>query len=83
MSIKLEKIAAERERARKKRDEWDEKMKEWDRKYREQENSEICEMVHAQNLSPEQLAMIIEIANAGAPNPNKLSVLEDMNEMED
>lgn len=56
MSIKLEKIAAEREKARRKRDEWDERMKEWDRKYREQENSEICDLVHAQNLSPEQLA---------------------------
>ena len=30
MSIKLEKIAAEREKARRKRDEWDERMKEWD-----------------------------------------------------
>ena len=36
MSAKLEKIAAERERARKKRDEWDAKVKELDRKYREE-----------------------------------------------
>ena len=47
MSLKLEKIAAEREKARRKRDEWEERRKEWDRKYHEQENSEICEMVHA------------------------------------
>lgn len=46
MSLKLEKIAAEREKARRKRDEWEERRKEWDRKYHEQENSEICEMVH-------------------------------------
>ena len=45
MSLKLEKIAAEREKARRKRDEWEERRKEWDRKYHEQENSEICEMV--------------------------------------
>ena len=83
MSMKLEKIAAERERARKKRDEWDEKMKEWDRKYREQENSEICDMVHAQNLSPEQLAMIIQIANSGAPSSEKLTQLDEINEMEE
>ena len=49
MSLKLEKIAAEREKARRKRDEWEERRKEWDRKYHEQENSEICEMVHAQS----------------------------------
>ncbi len=59
MSLKLEKIAAEREKARRKRDEWEERRKEWDRKYHEQENSEICEMVHAQSLTPEQLAVII------------------------
>ena len=51
MSLKLEKIAAEREKARRKRDEWEERRKEWDRKYHEQENSEICEMVHAQSLT--------------------------------
>ena len=50
MSLKLEKIAAEREKARRKRDEWEERRKEWDRKYHEQENSEICEMVHALSL---------------------------------
>ena len=54
MSLKLEKIAAEREKARRKRDEWEERRKEWDRKYHEQENSEICEMVHAQSLTPEK-----------------------------
>ena len=54
MSLKLEKIAAEREKARRKRDEWEERRKEWDRKYHEQENSEICEMVHAQSLTPER-----------------------------
>ena len=35
MSLKLEKIAAEREKARRKRDEWEERRKEWDRKYHE------------------------------------------------
>ena len=68
MSLKLEKIAAEREKARRKRDEWEERRKEWDRKYHEQENSEICEMVHAQSLTPEQLAVIIQMAQAAVPN---------------
>ena len=81
MSLKLEKIAAEREKARRKRDEWEERRKEWDRKYHEQENSEICEMVHAQSLTPEQLAVIIQMAQAAVPNPENLKL--DAKEMED
>ena len=81
MSLKLEKIAAEREKARGKRDEWEERRKEWDRKYHEQENSEICEMVHAQSLTPEQLAVIIQLAQAAVPNPENLKL--DEKETED
>ena len=77
MSLKLEKIAAEREKARRKRDEWEERRKEWDRKYHEQENSEICEMVHAQSLTPEQLAVIIQMAQAAVPNLDEKET-EDM-----
>lgn len=73
MSDKLNKIAAEREKARRKRDEWDARMKEWDRKYHEQENSEICEMVHSMQLTPEQLAELLNAARAGAPAPANLS----------
>ena len=80
MSAKLERIAAEREIARRTRDEWDAKMKEWDRKYQEEENSEIHEMVHAANLTPEQLAEIIRLAGAGNLNPENL---QHMNEMEE
>lgn len=79
MSAKLEKIAAERDKARRKRDEWDAKVKELDRKYREEENTEIHDMVHAANLSPEQLAEIIRLAKAGDVNPDNL---QRMNEME-
>ena len=81
MSLKLEKIAAEREKARRKRDEWEERRKEWDRKYHEQENSEICEMVHAQSLTPEQLAVIIQMAQAAVFNPENLKL--DEKETED
>ena len=79
--IRPEKIAAEREKARRKRDEWEERRKEWDRKYHEQENSEICEMVHAQSLTPEQLAVIIQLAQAAVPNPENLKL--DEKETED
>ena len=70
MSIKLEKIAAEIEKARRKRDEWDARLKDWEQKYREQENTEIHDMVHAMNLSPEKLAEILALAaNGGSPAP--------------
>ena len=73
MSLKLQKYAEEREKARKKRDLWDERMKEWDRKFNEQENSEICELVHAQNLTPEQLANLIRLSQNSVPNPTNLT----------
>jgi hypothetical protein len=71
MSVKLEKIAAEREKARRKRDEWDARMKEWDQKYREQENEEIHSMVHAANLTPEMLAQVLASLQHGAPDMTK------------
>ena len=52
MSAKLDKIGADREKARKKRDEWD-------AKYKEQENVEIQDIVHAASLTPDQLAELI------------------------
>ena len=80
MSAKLERIAAERDRARRKRDEWDSRVKELERKYREEENSEIDDMVRAANLNPEQLAEIIRLAGAGNLNPENL---QNMNGMEE
>ena len=77
MSIRLEKIAAEREKARRKRDEWDARMKEWDQKYKEQENTEIHEMVHAANLTPEQLAELIRKSATFMPQVMAAEVKED------
>lgn len=68
MSVRLEKIAAEREKARRKRNEWETRMKEWDRKDHEQENAEIHEMVHAARLTPEQLAEVLKNLQHGAPD---------------
>lgn len=80
MSLKLEKIAAEREKARRKRDEWDARMKEWDQKYRDQENEEIHSMVHAANLTPEMLAQVLESLQHGAPDMTKPLVTADEKE---
>ena len=72
MSAKLDKIGAERERARQKRDEWDARFQELDKKYVEQEKTEIHEMVHAADLTPDQLAEIIRLAQTQVPNPENL-----------
>ena len=72
MSVKLDRIGAEREKALRKRDEWDARYKELDKKYREQENTEIHELVHAANLNPEQLAQLLKMASQTMPKPDIL-----------
>ena len=62
---KLKKIGAELSKARAKRDEWDRKVKDLERRYREAENTCIHDMVHAADLTPEELAVIIRKARAG------------------
>lgn len=61
MSEKLDKIGADRDRAKEKRDQWDARYKELCQKYIQQENTEIHEMVRAQNLTPDQLADILKV----------------------
>lgn len=75
MAGKLDKIGADLEKARAKRDEWDAKVKDLEQKYREAENTMIHEMVHAANLTPEQLAKIIQMAATQVPG-----VFPDMSE---
>lgn len=79
MGVRLEKIGTELEKARKKREEWDEKVKDLERRYRDEENTEIHDMVHAANMTLEQLAELIRMAQTSMPqtagnNQNK----EDM-----
>ena len=63
---KLEKIGADLKRARIKQAEWNQRVKDLENRYREEENSVNHSMVHAANLTPEQLAQIIELAAKGA-----------------
>jgi len=58
MSERLDKIGADRDRAKEKRDLWDARYKELCQKYIQQENTDIHEMVRAQNLTPDQLAAV-------------------------
>ncbi len=82
MSAKLEKIGIERDRARRKRDEWDARFKELDQKYTEQENTEIHEIVRAESLTPEQLAVLLQMAKTMAPNPENLAAVMGNKEKE-
>lgn len=79
MGAKLEKIGAELEKARAKRAALDVKIKNLEQKYQEEENTEIHDMVHAANLTPDQLAELLRIAAKAAPNPQMLmeTVKED------
>ena len=70
MSEKLDKIGADRDRAKEKRDLWDARYKELCQKYNQQENTEIHEMVRAQNLTPDQLAAVLKALQGGMfPSP--------------
>ena len=79
---KLEKIGADLKRARIKQAEWNQRVKDLENRYREEENSVIHSMVHAANLTPEQLAQIIELAAKGAVGvyPEQADVPEINNE---
>lgn len=84
MGTKLEKIGADLTKARTKRAEWDAKVKDLERRYREEENSEIHDMVHAANLTPDQLQELLQLfAVNPAPKPeiiNSMTEEEKTNE---
>ncbi|MCD8367367.1 MAG: DUF4315 family protein [Clostridiales bacterium] len=67
MSAKLNKIGADLEKARAKWREWEAKTKELEARYREQENTEICDITHAYNLTPDQLAELLRMMKETMP----------------
>ena len=85
MSAKLDRLGAELEKARKKLADWDAKVKNLERRYKEEENSEIHELVHAANLTPDQLSELLRMFAADmTPKPetiNALSKEEQQDEM--
>ena len=72
---KLEKIGADLEKARQRRDQWEQRVKHLEERYREEENTVIYNMVQAANLTPEMLAQIIAMADQG-----KVGVYTEMRE---
>ena len=78
MSAKLDRLGAELAKARKKKAEWDAKVKDLERRYREEENSEIHEMVHAANLTPDQLSELLRMFAADiAPSPDIINTINE------
>ena len=80
MFTKLDKLRADLLKAKEKRAEWDGKVKELERKCREEENLTIQGLVHAANISPEQLAALINMS-AGEKlqqiNNDTTTIMED------
>ena len=84
MGVKLDKIGADLEKARRKRAEWDAKVKDMERRYREEENSEIHELVHAANLTPDQLSELLRMFAADmVPKPETINSMNEQEEMQD
>ena len=80
MSARLDKLGEELAKARVKRDSWDQRVKDLEKKYRELENTEIQEMVHAANLTPDKLAELLQLfATDMVP---KTETIDSMNEEE-
>lgn len=78
LGAKLDRIGADLEKARRKRAEWDAKVKDLERRYREEENSEIHEMVHAANLTPDQLSELLRMFAADmAPKPETINAINE------
>ena len=78
---RLNRLREELSKARRKRDEWEAKVKDLERRYKEAENTCIHDMVHAANLTPEQLADLIRSAVSGIPQPG-FPITEDDDDFE-
>jgi len=65
MYAKLDKIRADLQKAITKRDEADAKVKQLEEKLREEEGIQIVNDVASYNMTPEQLAQFLQLANSG------------------
>ena len=65
MYAKLDKLREDLKKAVAKRDAAEEKVKRLEEKLREEENQQIVSDVASYNLTPEQLAQVLQLANSG------------------
>lgn len=78
MGAKLDRIGADLEKARRKRAEWDARVKDLKPRYREEENSEIHDVVHAANLTPDQLSELLRMfASDMTPKPETINAINE------
>lgn len=83
MGVKLNRIGNDLKKARDKRAEWDAKVKDLERRYKEEENSEIHDMVHAANLTPDKLAELLQLfAEETVPSPATIQTIMEENDNE-
>lgn len=69
MSVKLDKLGAERDKALRKRNDWDTRYKELDRQYKELENCEIHDIVHQFNRTPNSSRSCWALCITSCPTP--------------
>ena len=78
MSVKLDRLRAELDKARRKKTEWEGRVRDLERRFREEENAEIHDMVHAANLNPDQLAELLAMFAANpTPQPAVLHTIAE------
>ena len=65
MYAKLDRLRADLQKAISKRDEADAKVKQLENKLKEEEATQIVNDVASYNMSPEQLAQFLQLANSG------------------
>ena len=65
MYAKLDRLRADLQKAITKRDEADAKVKQLENKLKEEEATQIVNDVASYNMSPEQLAQFLQLANSG------------------
>ena len=81
MNKKLEKIQLEIDKLTEKRNKIDEKIKELKLQHEEEEKTMVHDMMQAANLTPGELAELIELTKTTAPSPSQLeSVKQDKGE---
>jgi len=83
MSKRLEMIRQELEKLKKKRTRLEEQIRELEEKYQETENAEIHEIVHAANLTPEQLAKLLKNLQQGLPQGKLPAVVQESTKKQD
>lgn len=84
MFEKLEKTRAELKRAKAKRDEWDAKVKALEKKCEEAEKTSVHELMVEAELTPEQLAKLIQYSKHNLPGNKTIEeITNQKNETEE